>query len=274
MLIDAVERVLRQVLSILLGRMSFQKFVDLARKVFVEEAEKKLRAETGKRNVLLTELGLLTGIDTRSLSKVRNSSEYDRPISESETFFAELTPEVSVVDTWRTHQTYTDVESGEPLELKVFGSCPSFESLVNDVVKSRGITVQSILNRLKKSESVTVSDVGETVALNSSIWMHYPKLDVEGAYRSGLTSVNRHLDTVIKNIQAMNSDGEPRFERLFWTVRLNPEREREFKKVMTEFLQDSSEQAAELISPFDRDHSLPKRYTAGVGFYYFDSKEE
>lgn len=274
MLIDAVEKVLRQVLSILLGRMSFQKFVDLARKVFVEEAEKKLRAETGKRNVPLTELGLLTGIDTRSLSKVRNSSEYDKPISESETFFAELTPEVTVVDTWRTHPNYSDVESGKPLELKVFGSCPSFESLVSDVVKSRGITVQSILNRLKKSESVTVSDVGETIALNPSIWMHYPKLDVEGAYGSGLTSVSRHLDTVIKNIQAMKSDGDLRFERLFWTVRLSPEREHEFKKVMTEFLQDSSEQAAEMIAPFDRDHTLPKRYTAGVGLFYFDSKEE
>lgn len=274
MLIDAVEKVLQQVLGILLGRMSFPKFVDLARKVFVEEAERKLRKETGKRNVPLTELGLLTGIDTRSLSRVRNSSDFDRPMSESETFFLELTPEAAIVDMWRTHPDFLDQDTGEPLRLDVFGPSPSFESLVTSTVKSRGITVQSILNRLVKSESVGISKSGEEVQLKSSIWMHYSKLDVEGAYGSGLTGVSRHLDTVIKNIRAMTGEGEPRFERLFWTTRLAPEKEKLFKDKITKFLEESSEEATELIAPFDRNHSLPKRYTAGVGFYYFDSKEE
>ena len=83
----------------LVGRITLVKLQEMIRFIYVEETEKKLRAERPGRNVPLTQLALNTGLDTRTLTRVRErlqegESRYRRQ------FLAELTPESAVVEAW------------------------------------------------------------------------------------------------------------------------------------------------------------------------------
>lgn len=271
-MIVAIERVLRQITRMVVGRLAFPKYFELLRKIYVEEAERDLIREGGRKNVPLSELGLVTGIDTRTLSKVRDSADYMKPITESASFFTDLTPEAAVVDRWRTDPTFTDPTTKSPRELIIWGEAQTFESLVQSTVKSRGITVQSILNRLSKSGLVSMSESGESITLKPGRWMPYQTTDETAVMQSGLLGVSKHLDTVLNNIESVARSVEPRIERIFFSNRLDPSRLEEFRSKMHEFLEIVSDESVKQIEPFDSDFELRDPISGGVGFYYFDSE--
>ena len=99
LLTSAVENVFRKLIRFLVGRMTLVKLQEMIRYIYVEETEKKLKQENPGKNVPLTKLALNTGLDTRTLTRVR------RQLEESEQqyrrqFLAELTPESAVVEAW------------------------------------------------------------------------------------------------------------------------------------------------------------------------------
>jgi hypothetical protein len=53
-----------------------------------------------------------------------------------------------------------------PSDLQIWGKGTTFETLVQATIKSRGITVQSILNRLTDSGTTSISEDGKTVSLH------------------------------------------------------------------------------------------------------------
>ncbi len=128
------------------------------------------------------------------------------------------------------------------------------------------------MSRLADSESITVSDDGESVSLHRRLWMPYQTTDATGVMKSGLLGVSKHLDTVINNIRSVAEPVEPRIERIFWSNRLDPSKLDEFRRAMHEFLESVSDEAAERIEPFDGNFDLENTISGGVGFYYFDSE--
>lgn len=269
--VAAIERVLRQLMKLLIGRMAFPKFLALVRKIFVEESEAFLRREKDQKSISLTDLGLVTGIDTRTINKIRNSDDYEKPISESRSFFVDLTPEAVVVDKWQLDPEFTN-ENGDPVKLKIWGEHRSFESLVQSTIKSRGITVKSILKRLIDTNSISVSEDDNFVTLHPELWISYQSTGAEGAIRAGLLAVSQHFNTVLNNIDSITEDLEPKFERIFWCNRIDPSKLDDFRKDLEQFLENASGQAVKVIEPYDKDFELKESISGGVGLYYFDSK--
>lgn len=269
-LVEAIEKILRQITRMVVGRLGFPKYLSLMRKIFVEEAEKILE-EKGEK-VSMTDLGLLTGIDTRTLAKIRKSENYQKPITASETFFSELTPEVAIVDLWTSDPNYVDPNNNKPIPLQIWGEGKTFQSLVQSTIRSRGITVQSILNRLSQTNSITYSNDNKKVTLHPEIWFAYHKTDARGAIQSGLLAVCKHLDTVHNNIRSVSEPVRPLFERIFWTTRIDPSRLEEFRESMEEALEKSCGLTYKALGPFDNNFQQKDTLVGGVGFYYFDSE--
>lgn len=272
-LVKAIEKVLRQITKMVIGRLGFPKYLTLIRKIFIEEAEKVLKKERDGARITMSELGLLTGIDTRTLAKVRKSGSYQQPIAANKAFFTDLTPEATVVEAWKSNPEFLDsTGSQEPLPLKIWGSEKSFEALVKLTIKSRGITVQSLLNRLLETGTISLSEDEQTVHLQPEIWFSYQKTDTKAVIQTGLFAVGKHLDTVQHNIRAISSESQPRFERIFWSTRIDPSLMNEFRNRMSAILEETSQQAVEAIEPFETEYGLDDSVSAGVGFYYFDSE--
>ena len=71
---DAVRLVLRRIIRLLVGTVSYPALVEIIRVIYVEEAEKKL-SRSGSRPTK-SALALMTGLDTRVVSSVLKS-RYD-----------------------------------------------------------------------------------------------------------------------------------------------------------------------------------------------------
>jgi len=68
----AVENVFRKLIRMLIGKISLKKLQEMIQEIFVEEAEAKLQKERPGKNVPLSTLAVVTGFDTRTLTKIKS----------------------------------------------------------------------------------------------------------------------------------------------------------------------------------------------------------
>jgi hypothetical protein len=238
--------------------------------IYVEEAEGKLRKEKPNRDVPLTRLALLTGLDTRTLAKVRNSDRYRKPMYKESRFIKAMTPESCVLDIWTSNSRFTDPETGKPLHIPLTGPDASFEQLVKEAVTSRGVTSQSILARLLTDRAVELDKAARKVRLLEKIQAPFKSGNQWGALEVGLLHACSLLDTVFHNFESVR-DGEMTFyQRGCWTHRLKSGNQLKFQKAMTEFLEKSDDDARELMTPYEEKISHEEQLTAGVSMFYFE----
>ena len=70
-----IERVMRKLIRFLIGKISLVRLQEMIRFIYVEESERKVQKERPGRDVPLTKLAVLTGLDTRTLAKIRNDDQ-------------------------------------------------------------------------------------------------------------------------------------------------------------------------------------------------------
>ena len=98
----AVENVFRKLIRMLIGKISLKKLQEMIQVIFVEEAEAKLKLERPGKNVPLSTLAVVTGFDTRTLTRIKSEDSYLKPFHEEKRFLREITPECSVLDVWES----------------------------------------------------------------------------------------------------------------------------------------------------------------------------
>jgi len=269
MLTRAVENVFRKLIRFLVGRMSLVKLQEMIRFIYVEEAECKLNRERPNHNVPLTRLAILTGLDTRTLIKVRNSERYRKPFYLEKRFLKSMTPESCVLDFWCSSSKYLH-STGKPKQIAVANEDNSFDQLVKESVSSRGITAQSILERLIANKAVKFDEDTEKIELLEKIHAPYKTGDQWGALEVGFLHTGNLLDTVFYNFQAVRDERKPFYQRGCWTNRLNKDNRVKFRNVLREILKESDERARDQIIPFEEKRSTDEQITAGISMFYFE----
>lgn len=86
-MLQSIEKVLRRLVRVLVGRVSFEKLNALLKQIFAEESEQQLRRENPGKQIPLTRLALVTGLDTRVLAKIKNGAEFGRPNNQASPLF-------------------------------------------------------------------------------------------------------------------------------------------------------------------------------------------
>ena len=114
----AVENVFRKLIRLLIGRMSLTKLQEMIRIIFVEEAEANLRAEKLGENVSLSRLGIVTGLDTRTLKKIRRTIAQSSEL-ESQYFLHNFNSLLRVYDLWMNDERYFDHAANQPRTLQI-----------------------------------------------------------------------------------------------------------------------------------------------------------
>jgi hypothetical protein len=272
-LTKAIEGVLRRLIRFLIGKISLTNLQQMIRIIFVEEVEDQLKQENPERNISLTKIALLSGLDTRALTKIRNSEYYRRSFSEGKSFLRELTPASSILDVWTTKSPYYDSESKEPKGLVLHGEGESFESLCAEVIKSRGVTDQSILNRMLATGAIRLDEETNTVHVVSHTYIPSDGSDQQGATEMGFSAVSKLIDTVCRNIRA-NNDGDRLFQRGIWTFRCAPEDRLKLREEMHSVLSKADLEAQKTLIKFEQDTSKADQITAGVSLFYFEDEVE
>lgn len=266
LLARAVENVFRKLIRFLVGRISLVKLQEMIRHIYVEETEKKLRRERPGKNVPLTQLALNTGLDTRTLTRVRarldtGKQQYRRQ------FLAELTPESAVVEAWAGRVSRGEGE-GDPSVLDYGADDAGFEKLLRSTISTRGITSKSIIQRLVATRSIEHDRKGRRLRLLVDHYSPYLSDDEPNIINAAFSAISNLISTIEHNVEA--EQDERLFQRQAWTFRLAPADRAEFRRSLREMLEQYESAAVQKIEPWESDTYGNELVTAGVGFYYFE----
>jgi len=268
----AVESVFRKLIRLLIGKISLKKLQEMIQAIFVEEAEVILKKEKPGKNVALSALAVVTGIDTRTLTRIKAKESYLRPFHEEKRFLREITPECSVLDVWESSETYKDPQTGKPKVLAINGPKPSFESLIHDSNSTRGVTVKSFLQRLEMSKSIVVDKTKNSVRMIDKRYTPFgSEVQTENA-RIGMAAVGNLVETVTHNLNAPLKSKESFYQRGCWTNRMDKDDRKKLRELVKNFLSETDEKARKIIKPFEQSVTGHDQLTAGISLFYFEEE--
>ena len=269
-LTKAVEVVCRKLIRFLVGKISLVKFQEIIKYIFVEEIENRIRQENPSKSVSLSQLALLSGLDTRTLTKIRNSPEYRQPLHNEKNFIEESTPGASILDTWCSKPPYVNEKSGRPNELKVSDGPSSFESLFNECASSRGVTYRSMIKRLVESKAIELDKKKNTVRLRKSSYVPSSSNDYLGAIDMGFSALGNMIDTVTRNLNSAQTGKERFYQRGVWTLRLTKANREPLRKELASLLDSTDAKARKIIQKHEDTYSNPEQITSGISLFYFE----
>lgn len=266
----SIEFVVRNFIRILIGKISLVRLQQMVQAVFIEEAENYLQKERPGKEVSLTSLAVLTGADTRKLNQVRKHDSYRKPLHETPGFLEEVTPESCVIELWTSNPRFTDLETGVPHAIPLWGEEGSFEILVREAVRTRGVTVQSIAKRMQRNNLVEIRDDG-TVELKLKKFSPLEVRQKIGDLKLGLDAAGHLLGTVHSNLAA--GDGDTRFyQRGSWTHRLGRGNRSKLEVEIAACLARTDDEVRSILETYEEEGAGEDQVTAGAGLFYFETE--
>lgn len=265
----AVEKVFRKLIRMLIGKMSLKKLQEMIQIIFVEEAEAKLKLEAPGKNVALGDIALQTGVDTRTIKRIRTYIALSTPIHKDDTFLDGFMPLFKVFDLWMNDERFYDVEARKPRKLNIDGEGTTFSELVKTAIQSRGLTTQAVLKRLKEIDVVDVDVQSGTVILRQEDNVFISKNDLD-LLDVGFTAIGNLAGTISHNIQHSLDEDAKYFQRGSWNYQFDPARMDEVRKVIHKYLRETDTKSRDLITSLAEDQSRKDQFTAGISMFYFE----
>ena len=265
----AVEKVFRKLIRMLIGKMSLKKLQEMIQIIFVEEAEEKLKLEAPGKSVALGDIALQTGVDTRTIKKIRTYIAISNPIYQDGTFLDGFMPLFKVFDLWMNDERYYDAGTGKPRKLRIEGEGATFSELVKTAIQSRGLTTQAVLKRLKEIDVVDVDTNFGTVVLRQEDNVFISKNDLD-LLDVGFTAIGNLASTISHNIQNNLDEDKKYFQRGSWNYQFDPGKMDEVRKVIHKYLRETDTKSRDLITSLAETQSRKGQFTAGISMFYFE----
>ena len=267
----AVENVFRKLIRMLIGKMSLKKLQEMIQIIFVEEAEAKLRQESPGKNVALGDIALQTGVDTRTIKKIRTYIALSNPIHQDDVFLDGFMPLFKVFDLWMNDPRFFDEKTGKPRKLEIEGEGTTFSELVKTAIQSRGLTVQAVLKRLKEIDVIDEDPLAGTVVLKQEDNVFISKDDLD-LLDVGFTAIGNLASTIDHNIQNHLDEDAKYFQRGSWNYQFSPEKIDQVRKEIHRYLRKSDIKSRDLITSLAETESQKGQYTVGISMFYFEEE--
>ena len=268
----AIENVFRKLIRLLVGKISLTKLQKMIQIVFIEESERKLKTETPGKSVSLADLTLLTGVDTRTITKAKTYIDLNNPLHKDDAFLDGFMPMFKVFDVWLNDERFFDKESGKSKILKIKGDGATFDQLVKSTIQSRGLTPQHVLKRLSDIGVVEVDQLDGTVALIQQDNAFISSNDLD-SLEIGFEAIGNLTTTLTHNIQS-NLDRSPKyFQRGCWNYQFNPEKIDEVRNVIHNYLKETDNKSRNLLTSLADGEHRDGQLTAGIGLFYFEKSK-
>ena len=254
--------VLRRMVRLVVGTISYPALIEMLKTVYVEEANKKLIQDG--TNPTKSALALVTGLDTRVVTSVINN-EFNIEVEPQKAI-----PESALLDTWGKDPSFRDNATKKPAILPIEGRGRSFQALVLRSV-GRNITVKTVLNKLVDSGNVKIVPGNiERVELLSVFYSPISS-DVANLTDIAFLEASRILSTVIHNMNTDKANRVPQQGR--WTYRLDPANYAEFRKQARQLLDSQIKEGESLLEKFEESTQQNGQLTVGIGWYQWGDHE-
>ena len=265
-ILEVIPLILRKIVRLVVGTISYPALVEILKSVYVEEARKKL-LRNGSRPTR-SALALMTGIDTRVVSSVL-AKDCDTTVNPQQ-----ISPEFTLIDMWSSDSFFVDSDTGKAAILPIEGRGRTFQGLVLRAI-GRNITVKTVLNRLLKSKTVEVidGDIQEVKLLSKE----FTPITSDVAKLTDITflEASRLMSAGIYNMTTTPEERVPQQGR--WTYRLAPENYKKFRRETRFLIQKQIKEGEALLEQFEESQKQPGQLTVGIGWYQWgghDTDEE
>ena len=261
----SILRVMRPLIRLMVGNITFPAFLNMAKTIYVEEAERKLLQRDPNARITKSSLALLTGIDTRAISQVMGESKNQKEVEAQD-----LLPEASVLGTWTLKPDFLD-ENGAPKDLPIYGRGVTFQSLVSQAA-GRNVTAQTVVDRLVATGNIEIINENSVRMLSRHYFplsgAKYEMVDV------GMQAAANLLGTVQHNVDHRD-DPDGRFlQQQRWSSTIPITKYAEFQEKIKQMMRSSIDASLEEIELFEEDTETTDQVSAGVGFYFFESPKD
>ena len=265
----AVENVFRKLIRMLIGKMSLKKLQEMIALLFVEETEAKLKQESPGKNVALGDIALQTGVDTRTIKKIRTYIAVSKPIHLDDIFLDGFMPLFKVFDLWMNDEKFFNTKSGKPKVLQIEGEGATFSELVKMSIQSRGLTAQAVLKRLKEIDVVDEDTDAGTVVLKQEDNVFISKDDLD-LLDVGFTAIGNLVSTISHNIQNNLNEDAKYFQRGSWDYKFDPQNMDRVRNEIHKYLRKEDKRSRDLIVKLAETDAQKGQLTAGISMFYFE----
>ena len=258
----AVIRILRALVRILLRYgMSYEGFAELAKRVFVDVAQKDYSLPRRKQSI--SRISTLTGIYRREVSRILELPDID----DSE-IIGRHNRAARVIGGWLQDTDYTDTK-GQARDLKLDGDKPSFSHLVRKY--SGDIPVRAILDELERVGALEKTREGIIHLLSRAYVPKHGEADMISILGTDTTDF---ISTIDHNLQHADDDNRLQLKVVY--DNLPEEAIKEFKVLASKRGRDLLEEFNAWLAERDRDSNPDSggtgRVRAGFGVYYFEDE--
>ena len=264
-LVTAGLRMLRPVVRLFVGKMSFGAFQDIARQLYVEEAHRKMRREQPNARITQSALAVLTGLDTRLIANFMEQPP--------ELGMEHVSQESALLHRWNTDPNFQDPDTGEPATLLIHGPGRTFQSLVMGTL-GRNVTVKPVMERLTASGNIEKPD-RYTVRMVSR---HYSPInqDDETFFDVAGLSLQRLGLTLTHNYEA-GEDEDKWLQQARWSRKIDEDKLPDFRKAMRELIEKHLDECEDTIDQYENKNDPESATLAGIQYLYWEqsaSKDE
>ena len=267
----AVENVFRKLIRMLIGKMSLKKLQEMIQILFVEETEARLKLEAPGKNVALGDIALQTGVDTRTIKKIRTYIAVSNPIHMDDEFLDGFMPLFKVFDLWMNDERFFDAAKNAPRKLNIEGEGGSFSELVKLAIQARGLTAQAVLKRLKEIGVVDEDPLKGTVILTQKDNVFISKDDLD-LLDVGFTAIGNLVSTIGHNIDHHLDEDARYFQRGSWDYQFDPQKMDQVRAEIHKYLRKEDKKSRELIVDLAEKDARAGQYTAGISMFYFEEE--
>lgn len=265
-MVEAVVRVTRPLIRLVMGKVSFKAMADIMRKIYLQEAQEYLRAKHPDQAVTNAGLAALSGLDSRMIKAVleRQDETYTR---------ADLCVEANILETWTKMPLFQD-KDGKPAELNIHGSGRSFQGLVWRAA-GRAVTPPTVLDELVSNGNVEIDSENGRVRLVSAVYENISPSE-KTMIDAGSLSLHRLGVSVCHNLKrTQDAQIEPWLQRDRWSVCIPRQAAPQLRKDLRALLTKHIQEVEDVLGAVERQ--LGKQdddFTIGVGWYYWEGEAE
>lgn len=262
---DTTQAILRPLVRVLLRNgIPYGAFAEIARRVYVEVAEKEEFALPGKKQTV-SRISTLTGLARKEVTRIK-AAETPATAAPGERF----NRPARVIGGWVRDKAYHD-KRGRPADLPMDGETRSFSALARDF--SGDIPPRAIADELARVGAIEILPNGKLRLLARA---YVPR----GDQAEKITILGSNVADLIRTIDHNLTcpPGEAYFQRRVSYDNIPQELLPELTQKLSRKAQACLEQLDRLLAAADRDRSPAVkgsgRVRTGVGMYYFEERIE
>jgi hypothetical protein len=259
----AVERMLRPLVRLLVGRVACIYVIHRLKRLYVEEARRWLERTHPEQRVTRSRLAMLTGLDTRTIAAMEQDPDNESLLPN------EVCAGSVVLDRWVNRKEFQD-RAGAPAPLPFMGPGRTFQALTARAV-GRNITAHTLLDALLESGNVRIDD-DEVVHLVDPVYQPLRPSE-QTSLEIGSHSIARLTSTIIHNLDA--EPGARRLQQERFSRLVPADRHEELQARARALLEQHVETMNALLDEYEchelEDAADPAAVKPlGVGWYVFE----